>query len=88
MGVRLCPHDLKEMNGKMTWILLFHHDASINEVRAELSRPIKMNRNSEADRWAERIILGSTPIGADKVKVPDDVPQTPNVVVDVKRKHA
>ena len=84
----MCPHDLKEMNGKMTWILLFHHDSSINEVRTELSRPIKMNRNSEADRWAERIILGSTPIGADKVKVPDDVPQTPNVVVDVKRKHA
>jgi hypothetical protein len=70
----------------MTWILLFHHDVKMNEVRAELSRPIKMNADGEVDGWAERIILKSTPISGDEVRVPTDVPQTPDVVVDVKRK--
>ena len=86
--IRLCPDDLKEINGKMTWILLFHRDAKANEVRCELSRPVRMNVDGQVDGWAERIILGSTPFGGDKAQVPTDVPQSPNVVVDVKRRRA
>lgn len=88
VGVRLRPDDLKEINDRMTWILLFHYDANANEVRCELSRPIRMNNDGEVDGWAERIILGSISPSGDRIKVPDNVPQTPDVTVDIKRKRA
>ena len=86
--IRLQPDDLEEINGKMTWILLFHRDPIANELRCELSRPIKMNVDGQVTGWAERIILGSTPLGGDKVEVPTNVPQTPNLNVNVKRRSA
>jgi hypothetical protein len=86
--IRLRPEDLKDKGGMMTWILLFHRDNETHEVRSELSRPTNMNAEGYVDEWAERIILCSTPIGGDGIKVPTDVPQTPNVVVEVKRRRA
>jgi hypothetical protein len=86
--IRLRPEELDEINGKMTWILLFYRDTTTEEVRSELSRPIKMNIDGQVAGWAERIILGSSPFGGDRVEVPTDVPQTPNVIVKVTRRSA
>lgn len=86
--IRLRPEDLDETNGRMTFILLFHRDIEANELRCELSRPIKMNEDGQVDGWAERIILPSTPLGGDKAEVSTDVPQTPNVIIKVKRRSA
>jgi hypothetical protein len=86
--VRLRPEDLDESSGKMTFLLLFHSDAEANEVRCELSRPIKMNEVGQVSGWAERIILPTSPLGGEVVKVPTDVPQTPKVVVKIKRRSA
>jgi hypothetical protein len=86
--IRLRPEELEEINGKMTWILLFHRDARAGEVRSELSRPIRMNIEGQVAGWAERIILGVSRFGGDRSEVSTDVPQTPNVVVKVIRRSA
>jgi hypothetical protein len=86
--VRLRPEDLDESNGRITFLLLFHSDAKANEVRCELSRPIKMNEEGQVSGWAERIILPTSPLGGDVMKVLTDVPQTPTVVVKIKRRCA
>jgi hypothetical protein len=86
--IRLRPQELEEINAKMTWILLFHRDTKAEEVRSELSRPIRMNLEGQVAGWAERIILGSSPFGRDRVEVPADVPQTPNVIVRINRRGA
>jgi len=85
--IRLRPEDLKDQSGMMTWILLFHRDAEAHEVRRELSRPIEMNSEGYVDGWAERIILGSIPLGGDTVRIPtSNAPQTPNIDVEVKKR--
>ncbi len=86
--IRLRPEDLKKINGRMTWILLFYRDIAASEVRTELSLPTKMNVEDYVDGWVERIILGSMPFGGDSIKTPAEVPQTPNIVIDVKRRNA
>jgi hypothetical protein len=88
--LRLRPEDLDESNGKMTFLLLFHRAVDANEIRCELSRPIQMNEEGQVSGWAERIILPPSPFGGGTgaAKVPTDVPQTPNVVVKVKRRSA
>lgn len=85
--VRLLPEDLRQVNGRMTWILLIHRDRFLNEVRCELARPVKMNPDGRVDGWAERIILGSIPLGGDVVQVPSEpAPQTPEIVVNINRR--
>jgi len=87
--IRLRPEDLESINGQMTWILLFHRDLAASELRCELSRPVNMNVDGQVDGWAERIILGPTSFDTDKILVPpSEVPQTPNIVVEVRRKRA
>jgi hypothetical protein len=53
-----------------------------------LSLPVGMDEEGRVDGWDERIILGSTPFDADTLKVPTDVnpPQSPNIIVNVKRR--
>jgi hypothetical protein len=87
--IRLRPEDLESINGQMTWILLFHRDVKAQEVRCELSRPVNMNIDGHVDGWAERIILRSMPFGLDAVlDVPSNIAQTPDIIVQVKRKRA
>jgi hypothetical protein len=87
--IRLRPEDLKLIDGRMTWILLFHIDLTAAEVRCELSLPTKMNSEDHIDGWQERIILSSMPFGSDSVKMKaPDVPQTPIIEVNIKRRHA
>jgi hypothetical protein len=86
--IRLRPEDLKLLNrSRMTWILLFYHDGVTDELRCELSLPSKMNTEGYVDGWLERIILGSRPFDGGLAKRPSDAPQTPEIEVDVKRRH-
>jgi hypothetical protein len=86
--LRLRPEDLDESNGKMTFLLLFHRLPVEGEIRCELSRPIAMNDEGQVSGWAERIILPTLPMGGRATEIPTDVPQTPKVVVRVKRRSA
>ena len=73
--------------GRVTWLLLIHSAWADREVRCELSLPVGMNDEGRVDGWEERIVLGSTPFDADVLEVPtDDVPQSPNIIVDIKRR--
>jgi len=87
--LRLRPEDLKKINERMTWLLLIHCDLETREVRSELSRPVNMNEEGRVDGWDERIILTSVPLDGDEaVIVPpvDNPPQTPEIVVEIKRR--
>jgi hypothetical protein len=87
-NVPLKPEELKESNGVMTWILLFHRDVTAQETRFELSRPVKMDSDGHVEVWVERIILPALPFGTDGVLAPKDVPLSPEIVPEVKRKRA
>jgi len=80
------PEIVKQGEERLTWILLFHRDRASNEVRSELSCPVKMNEDGQIDTWAERIILPSIPFGGDDVEVRNDAPKTPEIDVKIKRK--
>ena len=80
------PEIVKQGEQKLTWILLFHRDKASNEVRCELSCPVKINEDGQIDSWAERVILPAIPFGGDNVEVRNDVPKTPQIDVKIKRK--
>jgi hypothetical protein len=87
--IRLLPEALKKINGRMTWILLFHIDVKASEVRCEFSLPTKMNTGDHVDGWVERIILNPLPFGIDSTRTKTaDLAQTAEVEVHVKRRHA
>lgn len=69
------------------WILLFHVDARLRELRCELSRPVSMDAEGRVDGWIERIILASTPLDDDTVVVAaPDGPTPPNVDVEITKR--
>jgi len=80
------PEIVKQGEERLTWILLFHRHKTSNEVRCELSCPVKMNEDGQIDAWAERIILPSIPFGCDNLEVCNDVAETPEIDVKIKRK--
>jgi len=80
------PEIVKQGEERLTWILLFHRDKTSNEVRCELSCPVKMNEDGQIDAWAERIILPSILFSGDNLEVGNDVPKTPEIDVNIKRK--
>jgi hypothetical protein len=87
-NVPLKPEELKESNGVMTWILLFHRDVTAQETRFELSRPVKMDSDGHVEVWVERIIFPALPFGTDGVLAPKDAPLSPEIVPEVKRRRA
>jgi len=80
------PEIVKQGEERLTWILLFHRDKASNEVRCELSCPVKMNEDGQIDAWAERIILPAIPFGGENVEVGNDVAKTPEIDLKIKRK--
>src|SRR6185437_1400734 len=87
-NVPLRPEELKCSNGVMTWIFLFHRDVAAQETRFELSRPVKMDSDGHVDVWVERIIFPALPFGTDGLLVPADLPVSPEIIPEVKRKRA
>ena len=80
------PEIVKQGEERLTWILLFHRDQASNEVRCELSCPVKINDDGQIDAWAERIVLAPIPFSGDTPEVRSDVPKTPQIEVKIKRK--
>jgi hypothetical protein len=87
-NVPLRPEELKESNGVMTWIFLFHRDVTAQETRFELSRPVKMDSDGHVDVWAERILFPELPFGTSGVLTPEELPPSVEIVPEVKRKRA
>ena len=87
--VRLLPEDLERINGRMgrmTWLLLMHRDHQAQEVRCELSRPVNMSAEGRVSGWVERIILSSMPFLGPTGDVAPNVPQSPEIDVEVRRR--
>lgn len=66
----------------VTWILLIHR--AKDEVRCELSLPSSMGEDGRINAWHERIILAAVPVNGDQIEI--DVPNVPEIVVEVNRK--
>jgi hypothetical protein len=74
---------------RATFMLLFHRDEISDEVRSELSSPLKINEDDgRIDEWKERIILGAIPFSGGTRSLTDSGPQTPPVDVEIKRRSA
>jgi hypothetical protein len=80
--------DIRKVTARTTWILLFHRDEQTSETRCELSLPFNMNDEGQVDEWLERIILGPIPFGGASVRASSEPPRTPDIEIDVKRRHS
>jgi hypothetical protein len=89
--IRPTSAELEKINARMTWLLLFRRDEEKRATHCELSLPSRMNQEGQIDGWVERIILDSIPFGGEpstrSTDVPN-VPQTPAIEIDVKRRSA
>jgi len=82
------PVESGQVKNRVTWILLFHRDTKKSEVRFELSLPSKINGEGYVDEWSERIIFTAHPFEGSTVKITEDLPQSPNINIDVKRRRS
>lgn len=72
-----------EANGQaVTWLLLIHHGA--NELRAELSLPLDVDRDGRVSVWRERILLKSLPLDGEPIEILP--PQLPDIDIDIRRR--
>lgn len=86
--VHLMPERLERHKklGRMTFLLLMHRDPQTHEVRCELSRPNDMDESGRVNGWIERIILKPLPFGEQSVEIAPDVPKSPEIDVQVKKR--
>jgi len=76
-------------DGRATFMLLFNRDEELEEVRCELSSPLKINEDDgRIDEWTERIILGPMRFDGGSKLSSGDGPQTPHLDVKIKRRSA
>lgn len=80
--------DLKNMDGRVTWILLFYRDEKNSQIRSELSVPSKRNREGQVVEWSERIILAPIEFTGKSINISDENPQTPKIDIEIKRRRA
>lgn len=72
----------EEESKTVTWLLLVHLAA--DEIRAELSLPLDVDRDGRVAVWRQRIMLRSIPLDSEPVEV--SPPQLPDIDVTVRRK--
>ena len=60
-------------SGTQVWVLLYHYDKRLDEVRFELSRPNDFHKGYITS-WAERLILGSLSNAADHLEPEEEAP--------------
>ncbi|HUN61844.1 MAG TPA: hypothetical protein VMU53_07635 [Candidatus Sulfotelmatobacter sp.] len=80
--------EIEKINAQMTWFLLFSRDEKRQLIQCELSLPSKINRKGRVEGWLERIILEPVPYGGEPAQKLEDVPQTPEIDIDLKRRNA
>lgn len=61
------------------WVLLYHYDKLLNEVRFELSLPTGFDKK-QITKWGLRLILGSIPNNATDFTIRKDEPNAPATV--------
>ena len=66
------------------WVLLYHYDKALKEVRFELSLPTGFSKKKITE-WGARLILGSIPNNPADFAIYKDAPNTP-ATVEVKPK--
>jgi len=69
----------KEHQGTKVWILLYHYDRKVNEVRYELSLPVGFDRK-KITAWDIRLILGSIPNNPSSFTIDDAQANAPATV--------
>jgi len=88
--VEVTPAELAQLQGegrRMTWLLLFFRDEFKREVRFELSRPTKINKDEKVDGWIERILFRPFPFDGDIVEIPRiETPNDGTINIEIKRK--
>lgn len=83
------PAIAASMPEEATWILLFHRDRMVRELRLELSRPLKLGQDKRAAEWGERIILSAVPFDDDIVGLSDPkFPDMPDVDFEIFKRGA
>ncbi len=78
------PPQIVEDEGRQTWVLMHHTDATQGEIRVELSRPMSIGKDGKITDWAERIILASIPFDDHLVEIYP--PSGPDIDIDIQRK--
>ncbi len=63
----------QEANGTQVWVLLYHYDKMLNEVRFELSLPNDFHKGYITS-WAERLILGSLSNAVESLEPEEEAP--------------
>jgi hypothetical protein len=76
------PDTIDEADQPATWLLLIHHAA--DELRAELSLPLDVDREGRVSVWHERIILQAIPLDGAPIEI--QTPELPDIDVVVRRK--
>jgi hypothetical protein len=88
--IEVTPEELAQLQGegrRMTWLLLFNRDEVRREVRFELSRPTKINKDGKVDGWIERILFRPFPFDSDVIEVPRiESPNDGVINIEIKRK--
>lgn len=89
---------LKKESGTQTWVLLVHADKETDDIRMEVSLPVKVRKDGYVSEWAERIIIESDPSGSTGAKVVadddspspqgDPVKRSDPLDIDVRRRSA
>jgi hypothetical protein len=67
-----------------TWLLLFYTDAE--ELRAELSLPVKIDCEGHVNAWRERIILPTFPLDPDPLAMLAEPDFGPDIDIKIARK--
>ena len=69
----------QEQEGTQVWVLLYHYDQNLKEVRYELSLPTDFTKK-KISVWGERLILGSIPNNPTDFTIREDIPNAPATV--------
>jgi hypothetical protein len=88
--IEVTPGEIAQLQGegrRMTWLLLFYRDEIKSEVRFELSRPTKINKDGKVDGWIERILFRPFPFGGDSIEIPQiGSPNDGAINIEIKRR--
>ncbi len=81
LAAMLADMSAEKTSGLDTWFLLYYR-AEEDELRAELSLPVRISERGVVDSWLERIILTPRSFGAE-VPLPEDAGGSDDVDFDI-----
>lgn len=81
LSTLLADMSAEKTSGLDTWFLLYYR-ASNDELRAELSLPVRISERGVVDSWRERILLTPRSFGAE-IPLPEDAGGSDDVDFDI-----